>query len=112
MARRVERQNRAFIDYGEATRVQPQNSRSLGSNGCTPNSEEDMTHDVSMIIPERTLGKSDAKFAVYEDGELLGTLEVSKGAIVWFPPGTSYGHKVLWSEFDAIMKQRQRFERR
>ncbi len=71
-----------------------------------------MTHDVSMTIPSRMLGKTDARFAVYEDGELLGTLEVSKGAIVWFPPGTTYGHKVRWRDFDAMMRQRQRFERR
>ena len=71
-----------------------------------------MSHDVSMAIPERTLGKSDARFTVYDDGELLGTLEVSKGAIVWFPPGTTYGHKVRWRDFDTMMRQRQRFERR
>ena len=71
-----------------------------------------MTHNVSMTIPERTLGKSDARFSVYEDDELLGTLEVSKGAVVWFPPGTTYGHKVRWREFDMMMRQRQGFERR
>ena len=71
-----------------------------------------MAHDVRFTIPERSLGKSDVRFSVYEEGELLGTLQVSKGAVVWFPPGTSYGHKVRWHEFDAMMRKRQRFERR
>jgi hypothetical protein len=71
-----------------------------------------MAHDVVFTIPERSLGKSDVSFSVYDDGELLGTLEISKGAVVWFPPGTTYGHKLRWHELDAIMRRRRRFERR
>ncbi len=71
-----------------------------------------MAHDVRFSVPERSLGKSDVRFAVYRDGELLGTLEVSKGAVVWFPPGTTYGHKARWADFDMMMRKRRRFERR
>ena len=38
-------------------------------------------HDVSFPAPERLLTKADVVFSISEDGELLGTLEVSKGGL-------------------------------
>jgi phage pi2 protein 07 len=71
-----------------------------------------MAHDVLFNIPDRELGKSDIKFKVKKDGELFGTLEVSKGGIVWYPKGNSYGHKTGWSAFDNFMKEKPRAEKR
>lgn len=71
-----------------------------------------MAHTVLFNIPDRELGKSDIKFKIKKDGELFGTLEVSKGALVWYPKGTSYGHKIGWSKFDEVMKKRSRPEKR
>jgi hypothetical protein len=63
-----------------------------------------MAHDVSFSIPNRSLGKSDVEFSVNKDGTKLGTLKVSNGSIVWFPTGTTYGHRMTWTKFDKLMK--------
>ena len=64
-----------------------------------------MAHDVSFSIPTRKLGKSDVEFTVKKNSRMLGTLKVSNGSIVWFPLGTTYGHKLTWTKFDALMKE-------
>ena len=70
-----------------------------------------MAHDVKFSIPKRTLGTADVEFDVHRDGKMLGTLKVSKGSLVWFPSGTTYGHKVGWKKFDEFMQQNAtRFE--
>lgn len=70
-------------------------------------------HDVSFSIPERSLGKADVEFVVKRDGAVLGTLAVSNGSVVWFPKGTTYGLKVGWMKFGAMMQDNAtRFERR
>lgn len=72
-----------------------------------------MAYDVSFSIPKRTLGNSDVKFAVWRNGEKLGTLAISKGSVVWFPRNYKWGHKVSWSKFDRIIaKEGTRWERR
>jgi hypothetical protein len=42
-----------------------------------------MAHDVMFKVPPRKLGKSDVIFVVKGDDGVLGTLKVSKGAVVW-----------------------------
>ena len=70
-------------------------------------------HDVKFSIPKRTLGKADVEFDVYRDGKKHGTLKISKGSLVWFPTGTSYGHKIGWKKFDEFMQEKAtRFEAR
>jgi hypothetical protein len=70
-------------------------------------------HDVLFSVPQRALGKADVAFTVKQDGNVLGTLEVSNGSLVWFPKGTTYGYKMHWSKFDRVMqKEATRFERR
>lgn len=72
-----------------------------------------MAHDVEFTVPARPLGRADVEFAVNKDGELLGTLAVSNGSLVWFPRSTTNGHKIGWEEFDQLMKeQTTRIERR
>ena len=63
-----------------------------------------MAHDVWFTVPQRDLGKADVEFYVKRDGKVVGTLNVSKGSVVWFPSGTSYGHKLGWGDFDLLMK--------
>jgi hypothetical protein len=71
------------------------------------------THKVTMELPPRTITKADAVFKVRQDGDLLGTLTVSRGSLVWFPPGTTYGHKIGWKKFARLMEeQAPRFETR
>ncbi len=71
-----------------------------------------MKHEVKFSIPERDLGNADIEFAVSGDGSRIGTLQISRGAIVWFPSGNSYGHKISWKEFDRMMVQQPRAEKR
>ena len=47
-----------------------------------------------------------------EQGGVLGKLEVSRGAIVWYPRNHTYGHKITWSQLDALAQGFARFERR
>jgi hypothetical protein len=65
-------------------------------------------HEVHVEVPSRELGKSDVRFKVWEDGTLLGTLAISKGAVVWYPNGTTYGCKVSWAKFDELMQNNGR----
>jgi hypothetical protein len=65
-----------------------------------------MAHDVSFAIPSRDLGRADVEFHVKEGGTKLGTLAVSKGAVVWFPKDFSYGFKMRWSDFDLLMRDK------
>lgn len=60
-------------------------------------------HDVNFTIPERRLGNSDIEFTVYEDGERLGVLKVSKGAIVWRHANKKLGRFMDWTTFDRVM---------
>ena len=71
-----------------------------------------MKHDVQFTVPTRDLGKSDVVFGVRVNGQKLGTLEVSKGSVVWYPKNNSYGHKLGWAEFDKIMHHYPRVEKR
>jgi len=61
-----------------------------------------MTYDVDFTVPSRPLGKTDIRFVVRTDEGVLGTLRISKGALVWFPKKTSYGYKVPWKQFHKI----------
>ena len=62
-------------------------------------------HKVIMTLPPRELQRADAVFTVARDGKKLGELHVSNGAVVWFPPYTSYGCKVGWKKFHALMDE-------
>lgn len=64
-----------------------------------------MAHDVRFQVPWRGLGKEDVVFRVHRDDELLGTLKVSKGAIVWWPGKAKLGYKMRWERFDQVMRQ-------
>jgi hypothetical protein len=68
-------------------------------------------HDVTFTVPERTLGNSDIEFTVYSDGERLGVLKVSKGALVWRHANKKLGHLMNWDTFDRVMREQGRRER-
>jgi hypothetical protein len=71
-----------------------------------------MAHKVRFSIPERELGKADIEFAVHRDNARFGTLKISKGSIVWVRAGAQYGHKLYWGEFDELVREKGRHERR
>lgn len=71
------------------------------------------THKVKMTLPPREIQRADASFAVERDGKKFGTLEISNGSIVWFPPYTQYGLKMSWKKFSEMMEdQATRVEKR
>lgn len=61
-------------------------------------------HEVDITLPKRELGRADAVFDVKADGVTLGALHVSRGAVVWFPSGTTYGYKLGWAKFNELMQ--------
>jgi hypothetical protein len=61
-----------------------------------------MAHEVQFKVPARRLGKSDVIFVVKGEQGVLGTLKVSKGAVVWYPKKTSYGYKADWDRFHKV----------
>ena len=69
-------------------------------------------HDVLFSIPEQPLGKVDTTYQVKRDGEVFGTLHISKGALVWYPKGNSYGHKMTWLQFHTQAVNFPRKEKR
>ena len=69
-------------------------------------------HDVKFSIPERELGKADIEFKIKSDKKLIGTLRISKGAIVWIPKDKGYGRKIGWAKFDELMQSQRRKEKR
>ena len=70
-------------------------------------------HTVILEVPKRQISRADVKFQVKADGKMLGTLTISKGAVVWFPFGTKYGFKMGWTKFHNFMKdEATRFEAR
>lgn len=59
-------------------------------------------------LPNLSLGKADVEFVVTSEvkGEgVLGTLRISKGAIVWYPKKTTHGHKASWQKFSDLAKK-------
>jgi hypothetical protein len=64
-----------------------------------------MAHEVQFKVPSRKLGKSDVIFVVKDEAGVLGTLKVSKGAVVWYPKKTSYGYKADWDRFHKVAQE-------
>jgi hypothetical protein len=65
-------------------------------------------HNIKFSIPERELGREDVEFKVSLGGSRVGTLKVSKGTLVWVPKDHTYGHKINWTDFDALMKNQKK----
>lgn len=63
-----------------------------------------MKHEVDFRMPENELGNADLEFKVRRNNQVVGTLKLSRGAVVWVPRDCSYGHKLGWTEFATIME--------
>jgi hypothetical protein len=53
-------------------------------------------------IPSLKLGNSDMVFDIELGNEMLGSLRVSRGHIVWRPVYNIYGYWLKWSDFDRV----------
>ena len=63
------------------------------------------SHNVKFTLPERELGKVDARFFIYEDGKKLGEITISRGAIEYYPANAQTPVTMGWEKFDRIMKR-------
>ncbi len=68
-------------------------------------------HDVDFTIPKRALGRADVEFAVKRDGKPFGRLKVSNGTVVWVEGSATYGFKIAWADFAALMKEHGKHEK-
>jgi hypothetical protein len=67
-----------------------------------------MAHQVRFHIPEREVGKADIEFRVKKGKrkkDLIGTLKVSRGAVVWTPGYAQKGYRLGWSRFAQLMSE-------
>lgn len=71
-----------------------------------------MSHKVSFSIPRRDLGVADVSFDVTQDGAKFGTLQISRGSLVWYPKDKKIGHKMSWAQFDQEAQKYQKKEKR
>ncbi len=54
------------------------------------------------------LTKGDVTFVIARDGERLGTLYVSRGAVAWKPGRGKKNYKFTWPRFDQVMQWGER----
>jgi hypothetical protein len=69
-----------------------------------------MAHEIMFTLPNQPLGKVDAQFTIKKDGQVLGTLKISKGTIDWTPRDHAHDNpfRMSWSKFDGIMRDQSR----
>jgi hypothetical protein len=63
-----------------------------------------MAHEVLFNVPDRTVGKADIEFKVFNDDGRLGTLRVSKGSVVWYREHAKRGHKISWYRLGQLIE--------
>ena len=62
---------------------------------------------VEMELPKGlVIGMADARFRVSNDDGIIGELQVSKGAVVWFPRDAKKGYKLDWFRFNTLMREK------
>lgn len=62
-----------------------------------------MAHQVTFTVPERPLERKDIEFDVKTEGEMLGTLKVSRGGVVWRPRDHTFGYFSTWEKFNETI---------
>ena len=62
-------------------------------------------HSVKVTIDSPLqITKADIEFEVLRDGEVFGTLFISRGAVVWKPRSGKKNYKFNWTRFDQVMQ--------
>lgn len=69
-----------------------------------------MAHEITFTLPEVPLGKVDAEFTIKKDGQIVGTLKVSRGTIDWTPKDHAHEnpYQISWINFDKLMRNKGR----
>ena len=60
-------------------------------------------HMVRVSQPTREVVNADYSFEIHSDGEKLGTLDISKGTIDWWPRGVHSAIGVSWEDFATLL---------
>ena len=61
-------------------------------------------HNVYFELPSSELGQAAAKFAIYENGDKLGEITISRGALEYYPANKQIPIKLGWGRFDKLMR--------
>ena len=80
-------------------------SAGMLANHCSVLEDRIAVHEADITLPKRAIGRADAIIDVKADGAARGALPVSRGAVVWFPSGTTCGYKLSWRKFDELMQE-------
>jgi len=64
-----------------------------------------MAHEVTFTVPERPLERNDIEFNAKVNGEMLGTLKVSRGGVVWRPRNYTYGYYLTWEKLASTLER-------
>lgn len=62
-------------------------------------------HNVYVELPTLEVGKVDAIFKIFQDGKVLGRIELSKGGIDWYPTNAKVPLTLGWEHFDKMFKE-------
>ncbi len=61
-------------------------------------------HKIFLSLPEHEVGNVNVDFSIFQDGEKLGRITVSKGGMDYYPSKKKIPIKITWSKFDALLK--------
>ena len=65
-----------------------------------------MANNVTVKIPNMTIGNPDIYIQAKNDDELIGTLTISKSFIEWKSKNKKYGkRRMKWQEFDNVIAE-------
>ena len=60
-------------------------------------------HVVRVSQPTREVVNADYSFEIFSDGEKLGTLNISKGTVDWWPRKAQSGVEIRWEDFAKLL---------
>jgi hypothetical protein len=64
-----------------------------------------MAHEVVFRVPNRSLGKEDIIFDIFDEEGKLGSLRVSKGGVDWRPAHGKLAYRARWLAFSKVMTE-------
>ena len=70
-----------------------------------------MAHEVLFTLPDLKLGNSPIQISVKRDSVTIGTIQISKGSILWIHKGARYGYKLGWHKVAELMEEHGRHEK-
>lgn len=63
-------------------------------------------HEITVSMPPKAVLNKDTEYTVFSDGQILGSLKISRGSVEWRPKNNTYGYHLSWEDFDKLMKER------